>query len=90
MLKITKYLTLEIIKSYLLILLILVSIFSLFLFIEELNNNYPVSSIIEYVILSMPSTAGLLSTLALFIGSILVIGRLNSNKEMQVLLSAGF
>jgi len=88
-LKITKYLTFEIIKSYILILLILVSIFSLFLFIEELDNNYPVTSIIEYVILSMPSTAGLLSTLALFIGSILVIGRLNSNKELQILISAG-
>jgi len=79
----------EISKNSLLILFILVTIFSLLHFLEELSNNYPIKAKVEYIFLSIPSNADLLSSLAILIGSIVFIGRLASNMELVIFFTGG-
>jgi len=86
---VSKYIFKEITKAYLISLFILVSIFSIFNFLEELGDHYPLESKIYFVVLSLPSTTYLLFSLAMIIGTLIAIGNLNSNKELSIILTGG-
>jgi len=89
MLVLDRYLAKEIFKLSLIVLLALVVVFSVFHFLEELDNNYPVTEKFRYILYSLPVFAGLISMLAVFIGSTVFIGQLNSRREMQVIFTSG-
>jgi len=84
-----RYVFKKIIIYSLISLFFLVLIFSLFHFLEEMNKDYEIGSKIEYLLYSLPSIAHLLSIFAILIGAILTLGTLNSNRELQILLTGG-
>jgi len=85
---INKHLSLEILRSYLIILLSLLVVFSLFHFLEELDNEYPMMERFKYILLTIPSSANYLSSLAIFMSAVHVIGQKITNKELQIFLFA--
>jgi len=87
---IKKYLLKEILISYLFSLIALVSLFSIFHLLDELENEYPFIEKLKYILFSIPSVANNIFPLAILVGAIVVIGRLNSNREIQIFLSGGF
>ena len=89
MLVIQKYITKEIFKLTLIVLFALVVVFSVFHFLEELDNNYPVTEKFRYILYSLPVFSNLISMLAVFIGSTIFIGQLNYRREMQVIFTSG-
>jgi len=89
MLVIDKYITKEIFKLSLIVLLALVIVFSVFHFLEELDNKYPISEKFRYIFYSLPVFSNLISMLAVFIASTIFIGQLNSRREMQVIFTSG-
>jgi len=84
-----KYIVKELLKNLILVLFVVVVIFSLFHFLEEMDNNYPFSSKIEYILFSMPYFANLLSMLSILIASIITIGKFSSSKELIILMGGG-
>jgi len=90
MLKIlNKYLLKKFFIASLSSLILIVMIFSIFSFLEELTNNYDFPSIIKYLINSLPVTANMVQSLAILVGSIFVTASLISNSELQIFISAG-
>jgi len=87
-----KYIFDLILRSSAATLIALVFLFGFFQFIEELkelnNEAYGINTALEYILLLVPSYAKELLVLSLMIGTILTIGKLNSNKELQIYLSA--
>jgi len=83
-----KYLLILIIRTSLSVLFSLVLIFSFFKFIEELNQvgeaYYTLSTAFQYILLLMPTFLNSLVILSVMIGTVFVIGGLNSNKELQI------
>jgi len=87
-----KYLFLNIAKPSILILFALVFIFAFFQFIEELDEigkeRYTLEVAIKYITLLIPSIFNSLVVLSLMIGTVISIGKLNSNKELQIFHTA--
>jgi len=88
-----RYLFSSIIKSSMLVLLGLVIIFSFFKFLEEISDigsqNYIFSTALQHILLLVPSFFNSLFILAIMIGTVLVIGEFNNNKELQILYTGG-
>ena len=88
-----KYLLLMIFKRAVYSLMALVLIFSFFKFIDELNyidkNAYEVNDALIYTLFLLPSISNSLLTISFLLGTVLTIGMLNANKEIQILLSGG-
>jgi len=87
------YLFKNTIKSIFLVLLILVSVFAFFSFLEELKEAgtkfYSAKNALLYVGFQLPSIAYTLTYISILIGVIISIGNINSNKELQIYLTAG-
>jgi len=87
------YLLKNIIKSILLALLILVSVFAFFSFLDELKEAgtkfYSAKNALLYVGFQLPYIAYTLGYISILIGVIISIGNINSNKELQIYLTAG-
>jgi len=83
-----RYLFSSIIKSSISVLLGLVVLFSFFQFLEELNDvtkkGYTISIAINYIAFLLPSFFNLLLVLGVMIGVVFGLGKLNSNKELQI------
>lgn len=86
---INKYLFLEISKNSIVFIVLLVLIFSLFHFLDEIGKDYPMDSKIEYILYSIPPTINLLAGLGIFMASIVTVGNLNDRKELQIFLTGG-
>jgi len=84
-----KYLLISIIRTSFATLFSLVLLFSFFKFLEELNQvgeaYYTLSTALQYIFLLTPFFLNSLVTLSVMIGTVFVIGRLNHNKELQIL-----
>ena len=87
---ITKYFLIEIVKLYLLVLFIVLGIFSVFHFLEEIGKDYSAYDKLLYVIYTLPTAAANFFHFAIFIGTIIFLGRLIRNNELQIFLSGGF
>jgi len=87
-----KYLFLMIFKSSISVLFSLLLIFSFFQFLREIdeigNANYGLYESAKYILLLMPSYMNALLVLAIMIGTIFSLGKLNENKEIQIFLTA--
>ena len=84
----TKYILKEIIKTYFIVLLTVVAVFFLFHFLEEVGKDYPLIEKFRYVLYALPAAANSFFPFAIMISVIIVVGRLNSNNELQILHSA--
>ena len=86
---INKYLFSEISKNSIIFIVLLVLIFSLFHFLDEIGKDYPMDSKVEYILYSIPPTINLLAGLGIFMASIVTVGNLNDRKELQIFLTGG-
>jgi len=86
---VSKYFLKEIFKTYLLTLTAIVGIFSIFHFLDELGNNYPLDKKIEYLALSIPSIANEVFTISILISTIIFFSKLGLNKEIQIFFTGG-
>jgi len=86
---IDKYLFFEILKNSVLFNLILVLIFTLFHFLDELTKDYAMSSKIEYILYTIPATTNILAGLGIFIASIVTVANFNERRELQIYLTGG-
>jgi len=89
MLILSKYLFKQFVKVYLITLFAMIGIFSIFHLLDELSNSYPLIDKLLYIAYSIPAIGSTIFSLAILISSIVVFGNLNSNKELQIFLTAG-
>ena len=89
MLILSKYIFKQFFKVYLITLIAMLGIFSIFHLLDELGNNYPLMDKLKYIAYSIPAISSNIFTLAILIAAIIVFGNLNSNKELQIFLTAG-
>jgi len=89
MLILSKYLFKQFFKVYLITLIAMIGIFSIFHLLDELGNNYPLMDKLKYIAYSIPAIGSTIYSLAILIAAIIVFGNLNSNKELQIFLTAG-
>jgi len=87
-----KYLLKKIIKSSVFSLITLVIIFAFFQFLDELEDvgkfSYDIGNAALHVFLLLPSFVNSLFILGIMIGTVLAVGDLNSNKELQIFQAA--
>jgi lipopolysaccharide export system permease protein len=89
---IRQYFTLELLKSCLLALFVLVALFSFFTLIDQLEDtrgNYGATQAVVYTLLIMPRLAYELFPIAAVIGSMALLGIMMRNHELEVLLTSG-
>ncbi|RME33616.1 MAG: LPS export ABC transporter permease LptG [Gammaproteobacteria bacterium] len=88
-----RYIGRTVIASSLTMLLALVSIFSFFKFLDELENvgqgRYGIPQVIEYIALSTPYLAYQLFPMAALVGALLGLGVLVKNSEITAMRAAG-
>ena len=88
-----RYIGLQIVGGAFLALTVLLSVFALLDFIEDLDSvdkgSYSVLGAIEYSLLTMPSRAFALFPPAALIGTLLGLGTLASSREILVIRAAG-
>jgi len=89
MLILSKYLFKQFFRVYLITLIAMIGIFSIFHLLDELGNNYPLMDKLKYIAYSIPAIGSTIYSLAILIAAIIVFGNLNSNKELQIFLTAG-
>jgi len=86
-----KYLFLSILKKSIFSLFALVLIFIFFKFLDELSdigsNGYTLSKALQYLLLLLPSIFNSLLVISIMIGTVLALGQLNSQKELQIFLT---
>jgi len=89
---INKYITKNIIENSIISLLIITILFSLFSFLNELRsvgvNGYSLKNAFFYVVLISPENVAKLSSLAILIGTVTSLARLNNNKELVIIYSS--
>jgi len=81
------YIAKQVIKSSLLTLLVFVLIFAFFHFLEELDNHYPISAKLEYLIYALPKIADTVLVFSFFIGTVIALGMLTENKENHIFVT---
>ncbi len=89
----TLYIIREIIKASLIALLLLLTLFNLFTFSDELNDlgtgNYGLKEIFEFLLLTSPRTIYELVPSSALIGSLFVVGSMANNREIIAMRAAG-
>ena len=86
------YFTLELLRSCLLALFVLVALFSFFTLIDQLEDtrgNYGTTQAIVYTLLIIPRIAYELFPIAAVIGSMALLGIMMRHHELEVLLTSG-
>jgi lipopolysaccharide export system permease protein len=90
---ITWYIVKEILKGSLLALIILLTLFNLFTFADELKDigkqHYGLKEIVYYVALTSPTVVYELVPAAGLIGSLFVLGSMGNNRELIAMKAAG-
>ena len=93
MIKITdRYIAKTVLLSVFLVLLVIISLQTVFVFVEQLGSireNYQFFQVVEYVLLSIPGTFYEVIPVAALIGCLLGLGSLASTNELVVIRSAG-
>ena len=91
--QISRYLNKEFFINITMIMLGLISLFSFFDFVQEINDlgkgGYGLMQVINYVVLSMPGHVYEVIPLAVLIGSMYTVGELSHNSEFTVMRSSG-
>ncbi len=91
---IDRYLGRTLVATSLLALFVLVSIFSFFSLVDQLDDtgvgNYGVFEAIKYVILTMPRLSFELFPIATVVGSMAALGMLANSSELTVIRTSGF
>jgi len=87
-----RYLFFSIIKSTIISLFVLGLLFGFFKFLEELNDigtkNYDFSAALSYLFFIFPSILNSLVVLSVLIAVVMTLGKLNSNRELQIFHTA--
>ena len=93
MLILDKYIARHIILGILFVMGLLLSLFTVFAFMDELNRvgqgNYSTVHAIQYVLLLLPGLAYQLFPMAALLGSTIGLGMMASNSELTVMRAAG-
>lgn len=88
-----RYITQTLVRSTLLALLVLVSIFAFFALIDELEDSgqgrYGILQVLEYLLLTIPHLMAELFPIAAVIGSMLTLGTMSSQNELAVIRTSG-
>lgn len=88
-----RYLAREILFATALLLAALLALFALIDFIQELGHvgkgSYRLSSVITYVLLSLPSHVPVIVPIAALLGTLLAVARLSLNSELTVMRASG-
>jgi len=88
------YIIREVTKGALLALLLLLTLFNLFTFSDELkdlgNGNYGLKQILWYLVLTSPRVMFELIPSAALLGSLFVVGAMANNREIVAMRAAGF
>jgi lipopolysaccharide export system permease protein len=88
-----RHIAIHVIRGSVLTLLVLLAVFSIADFLDDLSNvgkaNYSMTRAIEYMILTTPHRVFALFPLAAVIGSLIGLGTLAANKELVVVRAAG-
>lgn len=88
-----RYIGLSLIKGWLLVLLVVLAIFGLLAFVDELgrvNNRYQVFDAFWYVCLTMPRRMFDLAPVIALLGTLIALASMAKNSELTVIWSAGF
>lgn len=89
----TRYIVWEILKSSFVALLVLLTLFNLFTFSDELKDlgkgNYGIEQILSYLALTSPRVCYELIPSAALLGSLFVIGAMANNREIIAMRAAG-
>lgn len=90
----TRYIVKEVLKAVSLVLILLLTLFNLFTFSDELKDfgvgSYGLKEIFLYICLTSPRVIYELIPSAALLGSILVIGAMENNREIIAMRAAGF
>ena len=88
-----RYLWGSVIRGYLPVLAILLAVFSLFVFVEEVdevgNGRYTLWTAGEFVLLTLPERLVVLSPFIALLGSIMALGGLANGRELLAMQAAG-
>ncbi|WP_367155293.1 LPS export ABC transporter permease LptG [Methylomonas sp. HYX-M1] len=88
------YIIREVTKGALLALLLLLTLFNLFTFSDELkdlgNGNYGLKQVLWYLVLTSPRVTFELIPSAALLGSLFVVGAMANNREIVAMRAAGF
>lgn len=88
-----RYLWVSLIRGYLPVLAILLAVFSLFVFVEEVDDvgkgRYTFWAAGEYVLLTLPERFVVLSPFIALLGSIMALGGLASGRELLAMQAGG-
>ena len=88
-----RYLTREVFFATLLLLLALLALFALFDFINEIDSlgkgNYPLASVLLYVMLKQPSHVVVIFPVAALMGTLFAVTRLSMQSELTVMRASG-
>ena len=89
----TKYIVVEILKGSFVALLLLLTLFNLFTFTDELkelgDGNYGLKEIFYYLVLTSPSVLYELVPSSALLGSLFVLGAMGNNRELIAMRAAG-
>ena len=89
-----RYLWASVIKGYLPVLVILMAVFSLFVFVEEVDEvgsgRYTFWAAGEFVLLTLPDRFVVLSPFIALLGSIMALGGLANGRELLAMQASGF
>ena len=88
-----RYLWASVIRGYLPVLAILLAVFSLFVFVEEVeevgNGRYTFWAAGEFVLLTLPERFVVLSPFIALLGSIMALGGLANGRELLAMQAGG-
>lgn len=88
-----RYIGRHVVMSTLVVMVVLLSLFAIFSFLDELNRvgrgHYTITIAIEYVILQLPSLMYQLFPIAALLGSTLGLGLMASHSELTVIRASG-
>ena len=89
-----RYLWGSVIRGYLPVLVILLAVFSLFVFVEEVdevgNGRYTFWAAGEFILLTLPERFVVLSPFIALLGSIMALGGLANGRELLAMQAGGF
>ena len=89
----SKYIAIEILKGSFIAILILLTLFNLFTFADELRDigkeNYGLKEILYYIALTSPSVFHELVPASALIGSLFVLGSMGNNRELIAMQASG-
>ncbi|RLA48230.1 MAG: LPS export ABC transporter permease LptG [Gammaproteobacteria bacterium] len=88
-----RYIGLSLVKGWLLVLLVLGTVFGLISFIEELSHtqlDYDVAAVARYTLLSLPQQLVSLAPVIALLGSIVALANLQRFNELTVISCTGF